>query len=209
MGKTPKTISSTRPVQKLIVSRFENHRPLVTKLAKIFTSRLTPFAVYDDLYHWGLIGLWQAASRYTGIEEEFPLFANVHIRGRMIDEFRKESKFIRTMPKDAQPVFQDAVEAGLIDKKTSIEENFDYRRTLHKVLEEMSYLEAREELIVSWYFFEGLSLKEIALELGVTEARISQLKTIALQKLAIKAELNVLERNYLPEPAKRQRKVKF
>ena len=73
----------------------------------------------------------------------------------------------------------------------------------------MSYLEAREELIVSWYFFEGLSLKEIALELGVTEARISQLKTIALQKLAIKAELNVLERNYLPEPAKRQRKVKF
>ena len=208
MGKTPKTISSTRPVQKLIVSRFENYRQLVVKLAKIFTSRLTPFAVYDDLYHWGLIGLWQAASRYTGVEEEFHLFANVHIRGRILDEFRKESRFVRTMPKDAQPAFQDAIEAGLVDKKISIEENFDYRRKLRTVLEEMSCLEAREELIISWYIFEGLSLKEISLELGVTEARVSQLKTIALQKLAVKTELNVLERNYLPEPAKRQRKVK-
>lgn len=208
MGKTPKTISSTRPVQRLIVSRFENYRSLVTQLAKVYTSRLTPFAVYDDLYHWGLIGLWQAASRYTGVEEEFHLFAKAYIRGRIIDEFRKESHFVRTMPKDAQPTFQDAVEARLVDKGTSIEENFDYRRTLRIVLKEMSCLEAREELIISWYFFEGLSLKEISLELGVTEARVSQLKTIALQKLAIKAELNLLERNYLPEPAKRQRKVK-
>ena len=44
-------------------------------------------------------------------------------------------------------------------------------------------LPERERLIVTLYYYEGLTLKEIGHVLGVTESRVSQLHTRAIVQL--------------------------
>lgn len=44
-------------------------------------------------------------------------------------------------------------------------------------------LDERERVIVTFYFYEGLTLREIGVALGVTEGRVSQILKKALAKL--------------------------
>jgi len=58
------------------------------------------------------------------------------------------------------------------------------RVELRKVLESLNYLSPKEVFIISKYCFEDHSLKEIAQMLGLTEARVCQIKDKALDQLA-------------------------
>jgi RNA polymerase sigma factor for flagellar operon FliA len=51
---------------------------------------------------------------------------------------------------------------------------------LAKAIEE---LPEREKMVISLYYFEELTLKEIGMVLGISESRVSQLHTRALLKL--------------------------
>ncbi|MPN24254.1 RNA polymerase sigma factor FliA [bioreactor metagenome] len=53
-----------------------------------------------------------------------------------------------------------------------------------KILSEaVSMLEERQKLVLSLYYYEELTLKEIAAALDVSVSRVSQLKTMALTAL--------------------------
>ncbi|MEO1923179.1 MAG: RNA polymerase sigma factor FliA [Nautiliaceae bacterium] len=69
-----------------------------------------------------------------------------------------------------------------ISKKVEEEELIDIIKGILKKLNE------KEQLIIQLYYFEELSLKEIAEILGVTESRVSQIHKKVIQK--IRKELN-------------------
>ncbi len=58
------------------------------------------------------------------------------------------------------------------------------RRELKEILTRtLKELTEKEQKVIFLYYFEELTLKEISAVLGVTESRISQLHTKALQKM--------------------------
>jgi RNA polymerase sigma factor for flagellar operon FliA len=63
----------------------------------------------------------------------------------------------------------------------------DVRRLLAKVIHT---LPEREQIVVTLYYYEGLTLAEIGLVLGVTESRICQLHTKSM--MAMRSRMNLL-----------------
>lgn len=59
-------------------------------------------------------------------------------------------------------------------------ETEEIKNTLTKAIEKLS---EKEKLVITLYYYEGLTLKEISLILGLSEARISQLHTKAVFRL--------------------------
>lgn len=94
---------------------------------------------------------------------------------------------------------EDYVEQG-IDIKMDARNNLDYEQP-EQVLERqeikellvktLDSLTEKEKKVIVFYYYEELTLKEISLILEVSESRISQLHTKALQKLRVKLGGNI------------------
>lgn len=85
--------------------------------------------------------------------------------------------------------FQDA----LVDKSKSaspvaILEKHELSKTIASILEQLS---EKERLVISLYYYEELTQKEIATVLDVSEGRISQLHSQALIKLKTKVKSSI------------------
>ncbi len=76
--------------------------------------------------------------------------------------------------------FLDSVPDLENDDPESLSDKNNVRKVL---IRSMQRLSERERIVVSLYYFEDLSLKEIGNLLGVTESRISQIRTKALNEL--------------------------
>jgi len=74
----------------------------------------------------------------------------------------------------------DRIGAGEGDQIGEAIEESDRRRVLH---EAMAQLPARERLVLSRSFLEERPLRDIAVELGVTESRVCQLRAQAIARL--------------------------
>ena len=66
-------------------------------------------------------------------------------------------------------------------------EMFDSRELRKTLSETIKKLPEREKIIVTLYYYEGLTLKEIGEVLGITESRVSQLRTKAT--ISLKSDL--------------------
>ncbi|MDH5588455.1 MAG: FliA/WhiG family RNA polymerase sigma factor [Gemmatimonadota bacterium] len=64
-----------------------------------------------------------------------------------------------------------------------IEEDINREQELQLLRDEILNLKEQERLVLSLYYFEELKLHEIASVLGVTESRISQIRSKAIQSL--------------------------
>lgn len=80
-------------------------------------------------------------------------------------------------------------------KTTSIEDQLILRKMREKLTDAISKLADKEKLVVSLYYYEDLSLKEIGTILKVSESRVSQIHSSAILKLR-----NILENANLYEP---------
>lgn len=83
---------------------------------------------------------------------------------------------------------------SLIDERSSLQpaerlENHELTRVMAGILEELS---EKERLVISLYYYEELTQKEIAEVLQVSEGRISQLHSQALIKLKTKLQSRLL-----------------
>jgi RNA polymerase sigma factor for flagellar operon FliA len=79
------------------------------------------------------------------------------------------------------------------DKVTSVQPEdaiSDYERVDIKSALKMALMELseREKLVLSLYYIEDLTLKEMKLVLNISEARISQIHTVCIKKLKEKLE---------------------
>ena len=63
------------------------------------------------------------------------------------------------------------------------EENLDEAELKQKLIEALDLLTEKERNVIVFYYYEELTLKEISMVLEVSESRVSQLHTKALQKM--------------------------
>ncbi|MBI4024662.1 MAG: FliA/WhiG family RNA polymerase sigma factor [Verrucomicrobia bacterium] len=91
--------------------------------------------------------------------------------------------------------YKDSEEGGLLQEEciadprgvTSLEASLDVERR-RLIFEGILMLNPVEQKVLALYYYEGLRLKEIAEALGVTESRVSQIHTLAIQRLRSRIE---------------------
>lgn len=180
----------------------KHYLPLVQAVVRQMARRLPANVVRDDLLSAGIMGLVDSLRRNGGAGgESFEGYARMRIRGAVVDELRAQD----WLPRRAR----DALAAGRIDEARALP---NVRVSLHELtsIEEATHLAAvsgdpedaiavlcqyralvvaierlpeRERRIVGMHYFDGVKFKDISVELGVSEPRISQLHARALDLL--------------------------
>lgn len=83
-------------------------------------------------------------------------------------------------PDDSGPTPAEVM-AGEVDDK--IEDEITHRQEVEVLADALVELKEQERVVLSLYYYEDLKLHEIAMALGVSESRVSQIRTKALSKL--------------------------
>lgn len=188
----------TGPQEQLL----KTYTPLVTKMAGGFQRRLPRNVLREDLVAAGMSGLWDAVRTHPkGPTEHFPWYVRVRVRGAILDELRTQDWLPRRArakadaasgtdsyvpPPPAVVRFDDVSEweqnRALTDASSS-EATLAAKETLEAVAESVEQLPERERYIVSRYYFRDAKFKDIGKELGVSEPRISQLHSRAVERM--------------------------
>jgi RNA polymerase sigma factor for flagellar operon FliA len=83
----------------------EEHAPLVKKIALHLMARLPASVQLEDLMQAGMIGLLEAAQRYSSTKgATFETYAGIRIRGAMVDEIRKGDWVPRSVHRNARRI---------------------------------------------------------------------------------------------------------
>ncbi len=177
------------------------YEPLVRKIAGGFQRKLPRNVLREDLIAAGMSGLWDAIRRHPdGPTDSFEWYVRVRIRGAILDELRAQDWLPRRaraaaeaasgtdayVPPPAVVRFDDVSEweqnrclADASNSEAAVAAKFA-QETLAKAVEQ---LPERERHIVSQHYFRGVKFKDLGAELGVSEPRISQLHSRAIQRL--------------------------
>jgi RNA polymerase sigma factor for flagellar operon FliA len=163
--------------------------PLVRRVVRQLARRLPSNVERDDLLAAGVFGLVDSLRRNGGDGgATFEWYARTRIKGAIVDELRAQdwlSRRARAAEGATSFVsFEDVAnddETGLAgDDPSEVFETRCLARALGRALQQ---LPQRERTVVARYYFEGAKLKDISAELGVSEPRISQLLSRAIEKL--------------------------
>lgn len=178
---------------RLLLSRYE---PLVRQIAGGFQRKLPRNVLRDDLVAAGMSGLWDAILKHGDQHDDgFEWYVRVRVRGAILDELRAQD----WLPRRARAAGTDGavpcvvrvedvstleqsrcLSAGeQVSAEDAVEQKF-VRAALEKAI---GKLPERERHIVSKHYFGGVKFKDLGAELGVSEPRISQLHSRAMQRL--------------------------
>ncbi len=146
----------------------------------------------EDMISIAYLGLCKAAASYDkDTRVKFATYAYRVIKNEILMEIRR-----RTKKRDNEFLYQDLYER---DKEFCLEDIVPEGRScfesieeewIYSVIEGSSYLDEREKKIVFRLVLQGRKQKEIAGELGITQAQISRLQNKALEKLRIDYLMN-------------------
>ena len=94
-----------------------------------------------------------------------------------------------TTPLDDRDV---SIEATLADDRETAADRLDDESDKQQLIEALQLLPDRERQMLSLYYYEGLTLKEIGAIMGVTESRISQIhgKGLSMLRTILREKLN-------------------
>jgi RNA polymerase sigma factor for flagellar operon FliA len=198
---------STTPYfnERQIAAMIEKYSPLVRQITGGFQRKLPRNVLRDDLLAAGMSGLWDAVRRQVSEpSERFEYYVRVRIRGAILDELRAQD----WLPRRARAAAAEAQEKGnharayapSVVRLNDVSE-WDQNRCLSTGESQSSYLAVeqkfmkerlsravdqlpdRERHIVAAHYFKGTKFKDLGIELGVSEPRISQLHSRAMQRL--------------------------
>ena len=214
--------------------------PLVRSVATRVAARLPRHVDLDDLVGAGVVGLLNAARQYDDDKGvPFDRYAEIRVRGAILDELRNLDQTSRSARRQASEVadvartlaanfgraptseeiasrlgvsvqrylemvskmspvvvlgFDDLGLAGDDERRDVMQYIRDpnaadpeaaasFREAAGIVAAAIEKLTDRQRQVVTFYYYEGMSFKEIADLLALTEGRISQLHTAAVAKL--------------------------
>ena len=111
----PRLVSKPKPALHHDTSRRDelilNHLPLVTAIAVRVHENLPVHVELDDLIHAGVMGLFDAATKYDANKMvAFPAYAKHRIKGAILDSLRQldwASRDLRRRHKQMEQVTQD------------------------------------------------------------------------------------------------------
>ncbi len=155
-----------------------------------------------DYFQFGIEGLSEAVDRFDPeYGTKFETYAIQRIRGKIIDEIRKVQIKPRTSPHDKpgdpyyinvsidKPVNEE--EGSMLyeilpsEEETPIETT-EKNETKEMLVEAIKGLNDRDRMIITLYYYEHLSYKEIAQVLNITVSRISQIHSRIMETLKSK-----------------------
>ncbi len=164
---------------------------------------------FDELVNTGIIGLIKAIDKFDSKKAQFSTYAYIKIRGEILDYLRS----LHIMPRSMREKIKKEKEAGkdiplsnlaimismekaltneegsarLIDVMVSEEIGPEDRAVTSqlndKIQEAFEFLSEKERRTLQMFFFEELEPKEIARVLEVSQSRVSQIKSQAINKL--------------------------
>lgn len=166
---------------------------------------------YGDLLSDAVIGLIDAISKFDYTKGvKFNSYANRRIFGEILDAQRlrdwkarshrdKEKKAINPVDVGEMGYLQDMFENSGFEPRSlaakidieKVENRIDTKNILNKIKGNFDSLTDTERKVIILYYVKNMRIGEIGVRFGVSESRISQLKTNALKKLA-----RVLKREY-------------
>jgi RNA polymerase sigma factor FliA len=193
-----------------------HYSPLVKYVAGRLSAGLPNSIEQADLVSYGMFGLIDAINKFDpGRGFKFETYAMSRIRGSIIDELRSidwvprslrakaravekvytklEHELLRT-PTDAEVAEElGTTEEELQDVFTQISffglvalEAFEVEETKQILAQTINRLAEREKIVLTLYYYEGLTLGEIGGILGITESRVCQIHTKAVIQLRSK-----------------------
>ena len=182
----------------------EHYSPLVRQIAGGFQRKLPRNVLRDDLIAAGMSGLWDAVRKH-GHEEtgNFDWYVRVRIRGAILDELRAQDWLPRRAraaaaeaaqsdgSRAATPVVlrfdevSDSEQARCLvaGESSNAEQAVEARFVKATLAAAMDQLPDRERRIVAMHYFRGVKFKDLGQMLGVSEPRISQLHSRAMNRL--------------------------
>jgi RNA polymerase sigma factor for flagellar operon FliA len=156
-----------------------NYSPLVKYVTGRMPAGIRGVVETEELMSWGRMGLLSAIETFDpGRETKFESYAISKVRWAMLDEFRKQD----WVPRRVRAQIQEAERAA-----SRLAQSLRRAPTELEMAGEMNLsLEEYRSFVATFYFYEGLTLREIGRALGLSEGRISQILRQALMKLRAK-----------------------
>lgn len=176
----------------------EQHLHLVKMIAWDRWRHLPPSIEMDDIQQAGRLGLVLAAQRYdVNASASFETFARFRIHGAISDYLRE----LDTVSKDQRQKIKSGEERPvgevcLDDLFETLEPRspvstpeeacmaLDFSEQLRSLVEGLG---GRERIIVQQYYYQERKMRDIAVSIGCSEPRVSQLHKALLIKLASQA----------------------
>ena len=170
----------------------------------IHNSKFLSMYIFDDrdYFQFGIEGLTEAIERFDpDYGTKFETYAIQRIRGKIIDELRKvQIKPRVTNPEtNSDPYYSNVSLNRAVDEEDGymlyevipddnevpdeIAEKNEAKELLVKAIKD---LDERDRLILSLYYYEHLSYKEISQMLNITISRVSQIHSRIIDNLRTK-----------------------
>jgi RNA polymerase sigma factor FliA len=174
------------------------YTPIVNKIVGGFQRKLPRNVLREDLLAAGMIGLWDAIQRHGAeCDDGFEWYVRVRVRGAILDELRAQDWLPRRL-RAAAAANSATTSAPSVVRLEDVSE-FEQNRCLSEqpsgesqlcarseqesLQLAVDQLPARERHIVREHYYKEVKFKDLSVELGVSEPRVSQLHTRAMQRL--------------------------
>lgn len=177
---------------------FVSYAPLVKRIAAHMAAGTPPNVEADDLQSVGVLGLIEAVERYNPNRSvSFEAYATRHIKASMVDYLRANGwapRSVRSNELLTKAQFDQmwapkmwGLPTELSDPTPGPEALFEAKETAAVVAAARRSLNAQQQQVVRLCFDEGMTLAAIAKLMGLTQGRVSQIRTEALRQLGIHA----------------------
>ena len=156
----------------------------------------------EDLIAWGVVGLVQAAHRYRGdLGASFGAYAARRVRGQVLDALRDRDPLTRSARRayrDAQRSAPDLPppyveisldrlaelgDGGIAAPGALLAEGTHGDPRWHAVARQLRSLTKLERRVVVLSYGRGLTLREIGVQVGLSESGVCRVRARALRRL--------------------------
>ena len=153
-----------------------NFDEVLKQYEPMISASIRKLNIYRDQEHFrqaGRVALWQAWQRFDEKKGNFTAFAFRSIRGAMLDELKKESRFgEHNMP------MEEGLAETVVDPACYMD-----REWSDGVEEVLDLLTPSELELIQWLFVEGVPLGECAVRNGISVAGVKKRRERMLVKL--------------------------
>lgn len=162
----------------------------------------------EDLIAWGVLGLVQAARRYRDDRGSFSAYAARRVRGQVLDALRERDPLTRS----ARKAFRAAREVNVdlpnpvteISLDKCLDAGYEPRPSLElrpaergprdprwpEVAQQLGTLPPVERTVLVLSYGRGLTLKEIGVQVGLSESGVCRVRSRALAKMRRRCSLD-------------------
>lgn len=154
--------------------------PLVRRISRRIWRLHGPALNYDDLFSWGLVGLWEACERY--VEDRgvlFRTFAKHRIRGAILDGIKDHFRYHERF--DFCDWVKDAEEESQGKRSNRLRGESD--EGYYSILHDLASLPEKEQAVFVDHFLYGWNLSHIARSRQISRSWASRILKKALKKL--------------------------